>query len=433
MTRTDRTLSWVLPSLLLLSVRAQFQPGLYEDWPCVASYNISRYPNYLQVQAEDLVGSVINFTGVYKKSSSFNKYPVYRREYLYQDPHHSMSFPGENRNRGVLRQSALNLFLDNQGRWQLLEDGLVVGYTSQDQACRDLTETSQDWRMSSVEGLSKHIRLNIDKMEDVHYPDFYEISFAPLKLNGFYKKTQPSYSDAPIYKKPGLGSMQNYLFLYKGSWMVAKDPLSQTMSYRMYQDSGASLVPLASLPWHVVNNDGSLGEQSQIRVRGLQQSFPPSYSLVSSGAVRENLPSLLGYYRLTNNTKYSIPVYENVEHNNFMFQDLDGSWVVSTSLSAGVKLLSQDSKGSPLPLTDVSWRYHLNGWQTDHTFRAVGEATPETKAAQLRLGLSIGFPIAAAVVLVIIILALCSCLRKRKAKTLEDNSQTATLRRVSQL
>ena len=418
---------------LLLSARAQFQPGLYEDWPCVASYNVSRYPNYLQVQAEDLVGNAINFTGVYKKSSTFNKYPVYRREYLYQDAHLSMSFPGEERNKGVLRQSGLNLFLGNQGRWQLLEDGLVVGYTSQDQTCRDLTETSQDWRMSSVEGLSQHIRLKIEKLEEPQYPDFYEISFAPLKLNGFYKKTPPSYNDAPIYKKPGLGSMQNYLFLYKGSWMVAKDPLSQTMSYRMYQDSGASLVPLPSLPWHVVNNDASLGEQSQIRVRGLQQTFPPSYTLVSSGAVRENLPSLLGYYRLTNNTKYSIPVYENVEQNAFMFQDQEGSWVVSTSLSAGVKLLSQDSKGSPLPLRDVSWRYHLNGWQTDQTFRAVGEATPETKAAQLRLGLSIGFPVAAAVILVIIVLALCSCLRKRKAKTLEDDSQTATLRRVSQL
>ena len=427
------TRPWVLFSLLLPGLRGQFQPGLYEDWPCVGSYNISRYPAYLQVTAEDLVGNVINFTGIFSKSSSFNKYPVYRREYLYQDPHHSMTFPGQTRNQGVLRQSGLNFYMGNQGRWQLKEDGLATGYSSQDQACRDLTETSQDWRMSSVEGLSKHIRLRIERMEDVHYPDFYEISFAPLKLNGFYKQTQPSYSDAPIYKKPGLGSMQNYLFLYKGSWMVARDPLSQTMSYRMYQDSGASLVPLPSQPWHVVQNDGSLGSQAQIRVRGLQQTFPPSYTLASSGAVRENLPSLLGLYRLTNHTKYSIPVYENLEHHNFLFQDQDGSWVVSTSLSAGVKLLSQDSKGSPLPLDDVSWRYHLNGWQTDHTFRAIGEATPETRAAQLRLGLSIGFPVVAAVILVIIILALCSCLRKRKAKTLEDHSQTATLRRVSQL
>ena len=71
----------------------------------------------------------------------------------------------ERRNKGVLRQSGLNLFLGNQGRWQLLEDGLVVGYTSQDQTCRDLTETSQDWRMSSVEGLSQHIRLKIEKLE----------------------------------------------------------------------------------------------------------------------------------------------------------------------------------------------------------------------------------------------------------------------------
>ena len=78
MTRTERTLPWMMFSLLL-SVRGRFEPGLYEDWPCVGSYNISRYPNYLRVQAEDLVGNVINFTGVYSKSSTFNKYWVSSR------------------------------------------------------------------------------------------------------------------------------------------------------------------------------------------------------------------------------------------------------------------------------------------------------------------------------------------------------------------
>ena len=420
---------------LLAPVSAQFQPELFEQWPCVSSYNMTRYPNHLMVLAEDLVGNMINLTGVYSKSSSYNKRPVYRREYLYQDTDTTMSFPGERRSPGVLRQSGLNIFLGNRGRWELEEDGLEpgrVGYKNQDQACKDLTETSMDWRMSSVEGLSQQIRLKLSRVENVNYPDFYEISFAPLKLNGFYKKTQPSYSDAPIYKKPGLGSMQNYLFLYKGSWMVAKDPLSQSMTYRMYQDSGASLVPLPSQPWHVVNNDGSLGTQSQIRVTSHQQTFPPSYTLVSSGPIRDHLPTLLGYYRLTNTTRYSLPVYRSQEHENYMYQDEEGSWVVSPSLS-GVKLLTQDSKGSPLPLVGVTWRYHLNGWQTDQTFRAIGEATPETKAAQLRLGLSIGFPLAAAFILIIVIIALCSCLRKRKVKDFEEIDQTATLRRVSKL
>ena len=419
--------------LLAASVTAQLPPELFEQWPCVGNYNLTRYPNYLMVRAEDLVGNPINLTGVYSKSSSFNKYPVYRREYLYQDTEHSMTFPGERRSPGVLRQSGLNIFLGNRGRWELQEDGLEAGgYQSQDQACRDLTQTSVDWRMSSVEGLSKQIRLTLTKVEDVQYPDFYEISFAPLKLNGFYKKTQPSYSDAPIYKKPGLGSMQNYLFLYKGSWMVAKDPLSQSMTYRMYQDSGASLVPLPSQPWHVVNNDGSLSAQSQIRVLSHQQTFPPSYTLLSSGAIREHLPSLLGYYRLTNTTRYSHPVYKNEERGNFMYQDEEGSWVVSPSLS-GVKLLTQDSKGSPLPLVGVTWRFHLNGWQTDETFRAIGEATPETRAEQLRLGLSIGFPVVAVVIIIVVIIALCSCLRKRKDKNFQEIDQSATLRRVSKL
>ena len=120
------------------------------------------------------------------------------------------------------------------------------------------------------------------------------------------------------------------------------------------------------------------------------------------------------------------------ERGNFMYQDEEGSWVVSPSLS-GVKLLTQDSKGSPLPLVGVTWRFHLNGWQTDETFRAIGEATPETRAEQLRLGLSIGFPVVAAVITIVVIIALCSCLRKRKDKNFQEIDQSATLRRVSKL
>ena len=53
-------------------------------------------------------------------------------------------------------------------------------------------------------------------------------------------------------------------------------------------------------------------------------------------------------------------------------------------------LKSCPPQGSPLPLTEVAWRYYDGGWHSDPALRAIGEATPESRAAQLKLGLSIG-------------------------------------------
>ena len=147
------------------------------------------------------------------------------------------------------------------------------------------------------------------------------------------------------------------------------------------------------------------------------------------------LISVAGYYRLTNISRNNIPVYNKEQSGSYLYQNDVGSWVVSNSLITPVdqELLSQDTKGSPLPLTGVDWRYYSNGWNTDSSLTAIGEATPETKAAQLRLGLSIGFPLAAAVILIIIIISICCCLRKRKTEHIQDKSQTATLKKISKL
>ena len=63
------------------------------------------------------------------------------------------------------------------------------------------------------------------------------------------------------------GSGQNFLFLYRGSWLVAADPLSNSLTYRMFQRSGASRTPdTRADTWHVVNNDGTISQTSQARV-----------------------------------------------------------------------------------------------------------------------------------------------------------------------
>ena len=36
------------------------------------------------------------------------------------------------------------------------------------------------------------------------YPDYYEVSGAPLMINGFYAQTSTFSSAAPIYRKPGV-------------------------------------------------------------------------------------------------------------------------------------------------------------------------------------------------------------------------------------
>ena len=63
------------------------------------------------------------------------------------------------------------------------------------------------------------------------------------------------------------GSGQNFLFLYRGSWLVAADPLSNSLTYRMFQRSGAARTPdTCTDTWHVVNNDGTISQTSQARV-----------------------------------------------------------------------------------------------------------------------------------------------------------------------
>lgn len=208
-----------------------------------------------------------------------------------------MQFPGESRrSKGVLRQSAWNIFLGNSGHWFLQEDGYNMGYENTDQVCTNLLSTSGLWKYSSRTGFTMQIRLTVETVVTESFPDYYQIDFAPIQINGFYAKTSTFSSDAPIYRKPGQGNMQNFLFLYKGSWMVAKDPLSNSLTYRMFQQSQGSLFPDSTKAWNVVNNDGTIEEQNQVRVSRLQQTFPPSYTLTSSGPIRDLLPNVLGKY-----------------------------------------------------------------------------------------------------------------------------------------
>ena len=104
----------VLLSLLRTS-EAQFQATSFPQLPCEVGLNTSgSMPRFLMVEAEDLATNILNKSGVFTRVTSFNRMPVYRKEFLYLDGD-SMTFPGEtprsSRSRGVLRQSAWNIFL----------------------------------------------------------------------------------------------------------------------------------------------------------------------------------------------------------------------------------------------------------------------------------------------------------------------------------
>ena len=104
----------VLLSLLRTS-EAQFQATSFPQLPCEVGFNTSgSMPRFLMVEAEDLATNILNKSGVFTRVTSFNRMPVYRKEFLYLDGD-SMTFPGEtprsSRSRGVLRQSAWNIFL----------------------------------------------------------------------------------------------------------------------------------------------------------------------------------------------------------------------------------------------------------------------------------------------------------------------------------
>ena len=425
----------------LVTTLAQFQPQLpYTAFPCDLSYNTTAYPTYIMVEATDLAGNVLNTTGVFEKTDSVNGYPAYRKPYLYlEKAQPRLLFPDQesSTSTGVLRNNAQNIFLNNLGQWELVEDRSLTGHISQELPCTSLLNTTAHWQFSSNTGVTMQIKLNIKPLVQTKYPDFYQISSAPLQLEGFYKKTAAFQSAAPMYKKPGVGNMQNYLFLYKGSWMVARDPMATPLSYRMYQLSQNRRTPDNTGHWMVVTNNGSVEENKMIKTAGIMQMKPLSFTITSTGRALKKVPRLMGQYQLTNITNNNIPVYQDQATKQYLFQNTEGSWVVATSLTATSTstLLSQDSKGSPLPSTTIPWRFYSNGWHTDEYLTAVPEISPETKAARLRLTLSLVFPILAVILAIIIVISIICCFKKKKARDLlvKNQKQPATLRKISQL
>merc|ERR1711974_523721 len=86
-------------------------------------------------------------------------------------------------------------------------------------------------------------------------------------------------------------------------------------------------------------------------------------------------------------------------------------------------ILSQDSKGSPTPDPMLPWRFYSpgEGWITDSTIKMVPEASPEVRAAAIRLAISTLVPIIAVLLLLVLVLALCCCCkRRRKRKELKE-------------
>ena len=107
--------SLLVPMALLRSAEAQFQATSFPQLPCdVGLNNSGGQPRFLTVEAEDLASNNLNISGVFRRVTNFNRMPVYRKEFLYLDGD-TMTFPGEtprsSRSRGVLRQSAWNIFM----------------------------------------------------------------------------------------------------------------------------------------------------------------------------------------------------------------------------------------------------------------------------------------------------------------------------------
>ena len=352
---------------------------------CPTNSNTSLYPAFLRVTTTDLAGSALNLSGVYQREVG-RVYPSYRLAVL-QLAGGGLRWPGQQGGRGELLQAGLTLSLDSpgSGRWQLREDGAGQGFLSTDQACTHLLATRAHWELVLPSGTTSRIRLTAEPLGLPDFPDFYRITGAPVTIDGWYARTYSFQSHAPIYRKPGEGSSENFLFLYKGSWMVARDPMSSSMTYRMVQLSRGSLAPLPTTAWHVVLPDGSVEASGAVRATPVQQTFPPTYTLSSSGPAASLLPAALGLYTLSNLTRNSRPVFRHSNQTGLeLYSNVGGSWVVG----GGRELLAQDSRGAPLPLPATQWRYYIpggGGWSTDPSLQAVPGITAQTRAARIRL------------------------------------------------
>ena len=146
-----------------------------------------------------------------------------------------------------------------------------------------------------------------------NWPLFYHITGAPLDTVGYYGRTElqmgEAGNEAPVYSKPGEGSSKLYLFSYKGSWVVAKDPFAgpTSMRYRMFQDSAGSNLPLDSLPWTVKTNSGSLREDAGVTVLPVYPFIPAHFNVESLGVSGAGVGGR--YVLVSNITETSTPVY----------------------------------------------------------------------------------------------------------------------------
>ena len=311
-----------LGSLLSPAYMQQCLPSAQSSRPCEFSEEL---PDSLVIEVQDSLGRA-TVGGTYQKVEGcfHNGVPLYsqdrNRRTARQAPR--MVFP-------EARASPASLYLGEGGRWRLGGSQASPAYVAETIACTPLRNSSGLWREEVAGKASSRLVTILLRLSRV-WPLYYHITGAPLDTVGYYGRTELQMggvgSEAPVYSKPGEGSSKLYLFSYKGSWVVAKDPFAgpTTMQYRMFQDSSGSSLPLDSLPWTVKTNSGGLREDGGVTVLPVYPFIPAHFNVESPGVSGAGLGGR--YVLVSNITETSTPVYRQQGGQGlYLFQVIIGS------------------------------------------------------------------------------------------------------------
>ena len=294
-----------LGSLLSPSYQQQCLPSAQSSRPCEFSEDL---PESLVLEVQDTLGRA-TVGGSYQKVQGcfHNGAPLYSQNTIRREARQAprMVFP-------EARPTPASLYLGEGGRWRLGSSQASPAYVAETIACTPLRNSSGLWR-EEVPGKASSRLVTVLVRVARTWPLYYHVTGAPLDTVGYYGRTELQMggvgSEAPVYSKPGIGSSKLYLFSYKGSWVVAKDPFAgpTTMQYRMFQDSSGSDLPLDSLPWTVKTNSGGLREDAGVNVLPVYPFIPAHFNVESPGVSGAGVGGR--YVLVSNITETSTPVY----------------------------------------------------------------------------------------------------------------------------
>eukprot|EP00092_Neocalanus_flemingeri_P072796 GFUD01089675.1.p1 GENE.GFUD01089675.1~~GFUD01089675.1.p1 ORF type:complete len:319 (-),score=70.90 GFUD01089675.1:58-879(-) len=231
------------------------------------------------------------------------------------------------------------------------------------------------------------------------------------------KDTGPDFT---VYTKMTLHNNKEQLIrLQSGTFIITEDIFSNLGSVQLEgQDD-----PVSN-EWEYKSQSGTWKKDPLFKLTPLDNPYPNSYMVYSSGLSARKYPEFFGFYNKTKYSCYDYPVYGKPNQSQkFLRLNSEKQWTLTkTELCKGGTIMKQNLKGSPFPHTSFPWQYYdyaaIAGKYEDDDQMMVYSADKNdaTETAQITNSLLAIIVISPTVVIIIIIILGLFLLIQRRQK-----------------